>query len=579
MFAHIHTENDLNAQPLSNSSGVLIPSAFNYNPATGMLEPNTGLQAPYTPFELSIDGNTTSGPYRLTAANRYQSNPRVFTNDSDFYRLLGGLKSQITDADHGNWYAEGTAHYSHYSIDFVNRNLVNAPVLNSLIVAQNPDGSPIPGTTLDFFALDPIHDGARSITPENFNTIFGSNIRRQDSYLRSFDAAIRGDVFTCPVDRSASRLRHNTMLKGSRLADSPEIFIGSVPVGQINTGRYTFAAASELNIPIVGPQMSVPFVYSLELKLQGRYQTIEGISGDSKVPKVMLRYQPIKDLTLRGTFGNSFIAPDLYSLYGPQAQGFSPTIALFNPVSGMNETQDQAQVLTGSNPDLVPSVAQNWTAGLVYSPSWVPGRFTIRGDYFWTLQQLIVAPLPNSTLLNSVNNLGPASPYASLVAFNNFPGQGGSIPVTAPYQLVGNMASVYYINTNRNIGAERVEGWDLEASYDADLQALFGLNAGSLFLDVKATVFMDNNLRTTPDSRYYNINGLIGEEIFGFYPEYSITMLLEHKFHLGPGDFRLDLTGHYFPEMRNELSGDPEVDDQNTFQLVDSYFTLDGQLS
>ncbi len=103
---------------------------FNYNPATGMLEDNTGLRAPYTPFQLSIDGNTISGPFRLTAANRYQSNPRIFTNDSDFYRLLGGLKSQITDADHGNWYAEGTFHYSHYSIDFVNRNLVNAPVLN-----------------------------------------------------------------------------------------------------------------------------------------------------------------------------------------------------------------------------------------------------------------------------------------------------------------------------------------------------------------------------------------------------------------------------------------------------------------
>jgi iron complex outermembrane receptor protein len=587
LFAHNHTESDLNAQPLSNSTGVRVPSAFNAVPqpdGSYTIEANTGLQAPYTPFDLSIDGNTVSGPFRLTAANRYQSNPRRFTNDSDFYRLLGGLKSQITDAQHGNWYAEGAVSYSHYSTDFVNQNLVNAPVLNALITAQSGVDAmgnpiPIPGQTLDFFALDPLHDGARSITPDTFSTIFGSTIRRQDSYLRQFDAVIRGELFNLPGGPVSIALAPQYYIEGFKLVDSPEIFIGSVPTANTNAGRYTFAAAGELNIPIVSPEMKVPFIYSLELSLQGRYQTIEHINDDSKVPKVMLRYQPIKDLTFRGTFGNSFLAPDLFSLYGPQVQGFSPSISLFNPNSGMNEVQDQAQVISGSNPDLAPSTAQNWTAGVVYSPSWVPGKLTILCDYFWTLQQNIFATLPSTTILTSVNNLGPASQYASLVAFNNFPGHPGSRPVTAPFQLVGNMAAVYYINNLRNIGADRVEGWDLEASYDMDLQQQFGWNLGALTLDAKALVFQSHNRRTTPDSRYFNVNGLIGDEGFGAFPDYKIVATLEHRFHLGPGDFRLDLIATYIPEMQNELSGDPEFDDQNTFQTVASYFTLDGQLS
>jgi iron complex outermembrane receptor protein len=579
LFAHNHTESDLNAQPLSNSTGVVIPSEFNVDPNTGNLVMNTGLKAPYTPFDLSIDGNTAAGLYRLTAANRYQSNPRRFTNDSDFYRLLGGLKSQITDAQHGNWYAEGAVSYSHYSTDFVNQNLVNAPVLNALILAQDANGNPIPGQTLDFFALDPLHDGARSISPDVFSTIFGSTIRRQDSYLREFDATIRGELFNLPGGPVSVAFAPQYYVEGFKLVDSPEIFIGSVPTANTNAGRYTFAAAGELDIPIVGPEMKVPFVYSLDLSLQGRYQTIEHINDDSKVPKVMLRYQPIKDLTLRGTYGNSFLAPDLFSLYGPQVQGFSPSISLFNPNSGMQEVQDQAQVISGSNPDLAPSTAQNWTAGLVYSPSWVPGRLTISCDYFWTLQQNIFATLPSTTILNSVNNLGPASQYADLVAFNNFPGLPGSHPVTAPYQLVGNMAAVYYINNLRNIGADRVEGWDLEASYDMDLQQQFGWNLGALTLDAKALVFQSHDRRTTPDSRYFNVNGLIGDEGFGAFPDYKVVATLEHRIHLGPGDFRLDLIATYIPEMQNELSGDPEFDDQNTFQTVASYFTLDGQLS
>src|SRR4029077_16608532 len=122
MFMHNKSESFLNGQPLRNSTGVLIPSALNFAGTDAMgnalYTPNLGLQAPYTPFQESINGNTTSGVGRLTAAKRSQSHPLIFTNDNDFYRLLGGLKSQITDADHGNWYAEGTANYSHYQTTF-----------------------------------------------------------------------------------------------------------------------------------------------------------------------------------------------------------------------------------------------------------------------------------------------------------------------------------------------------------------------------------------------------------------------------------------------------------------------------
>jgi iron complex outermembrane receptor protein len=570
MYAHNHNESRLNAQPLSNNTGVIILGTERVDPNTGELVPeDRGPPAPYTPFQLSIDGNTSSGAHRLLALQRYQKrgsvfNPRVFTQDNDFYRLLGGLRSQITGPEHGNWFAEGAVQYSHYAVNAVNRNLVIADRLNELIAAQDAFGNPIPGTTLDFFALNPLQNGDRSISAANFNSIFDDNIRRQDSFLRSFDLHVTGELFELPGGPVGAAVGVQYGVEGFKIVDSPEIFVGSVPVGEIQASRNSFAAFAELRIPIVGSQMKVPGIYSLELTLAGRYESFEGISGDSKVPKVMLRYQPIPDLTLRGTFSNSFLAPDLFSLFGPQVQGFSSSISL-NGVP-----QDQAQVLAGSNPDLVPSTAQSWTAGLVYSPKFVPG-LTISVDYFWTLQQLIVGVIPDTTILNSVNNLGTASPYADLVAFNNFPGQSGSRPITAPNQLFGNMASVFFISNLRNIGAERVEGLDLNASYNMDLR-----DFGQVLLGVRSVLFLGHDLRTTPESKYFNINGLIGDEGFGANPEYRVTFLFEHRFR----GFTLSASANYIPEMRNMLFGDPEFDDQEaTFPIVDDYITVDGRLS
>src|SRR6266404_6832947 len=145
LFAHNHSESDLNAQPLSNNTGVIVLGSFRVDPATGLLVPeNRGPPAPFSVFQLSADANTGFGKYRLIEANRYQTNPRRFTNDNDFYRYLGGLKSQLTDADHGNWYTEGAVYYSNYQLTFVNENLVNAAQLNAMIAGTAFDTSGAP---------------------------------------------------------------------------------------------------------------------------------------------------------------------------------------------------------------------------------------------------------------------------------------------------------------------------------------------------------------------------------------------------------------------------------------------------
>jgi iron complex outermembrane receptor protein len=558
MYANNHSNNFLNAQPLSNGTGVIILGSQRVDPLTGLITAeNRGPAAMWNPFQESIDGNTLSGRYRLFANQRYQTNPRIFDQTANFYRFLGGLRSQITP----DWMFETAAFYSRYDIEYINRNLVNANVLNAMIAGHDLDGNAIPA--LDFFARQPVGTAPNQISQAQFDTIFGSNFRTLDSFQRVFDAKIVGFPFSLPAGKVGITLGGEYRVEGFKAADSPEIFVGSVPIGQIDVKRDITSFFTEINIPIVGSQMNVPGIYNLELGLAGRYDHYEGVSEDAKVPKVTLRYQPIPDLTLRSTFSNSFIAPNLFQTNGPVGSGFSPTIS-FNGV-----VQDQAQTQTGSNPDLIPSTAQAITAGLVYSPKFVPG-LTISADYFRTLQQLIVAPLGSATILQSVEALGPGSPYANLVAFNNFPGQPGSRPVTAAGQLNGQLASVFVVDNLRNIGAISIEGWDLSARYNMDLRTW-----GQLELGINAVVFTRYDIKTTPQSSYYTIQGTDNIEGVGAVPDYKLTFLLEYRL----GGLTYSANANYIPELRNSVGRDPETEDISTFDPIEDYFAVNMRLS
>jgi len=351
--------------------------------------------------------------------------------------------------------------------------------------------------------------------------------------------------------------------EGFKVQDSPEIFVGSVPIGIIDVGRGISSYYGEVRIPIVGSEMQVPWVYSLEVSAAGRHDHYEGVSKDADVPKLTIRYQPIKDLTIRGTYSNSFVAPTLYQLFGPQSTGFSPSISINGVV------QDQPQVLTGSNPNLTPSTAESYTAGIVYSPSFVPG-LTVTADFFKTLQQGIVGTIPSQTILSSVNSLGTASPYASQVSFFNFPGLNGATPVTGTQQLFNNMQNVFFTDLNQNLGAERITGFDFSIRYLWDLHAW-----GQLELGANAVYFLSQDFKNFPFSDFYTINNAIGDEAFGAFPNYKVTMLAEYRV-MG---FTLSLDGTYIPSMFNELDGDVSTGKIERFTPVDDYFIADGRLS
>ncbi len=564
LYSNADYQSRLNAQPLSNGTGVVILGSQRVDPLTGLIvAENRGAPAPFNPFQLSIDGNTLAGPNRLIVTNRYNSfdrPPRIFDNTNNFYRFLGGVRSQITP----DWTFEAAGYYSKYDINYVNRNLFIASQLNAMIAgtALDAQGAAIPA--LDFFAVNPIGTDPGQVTKAQFNTLYGANLRSLSSFQRVFDAKLTGFPFELPGGKIGVSVGAEFRVEGFKVIDSPEIFVGSVPIGNIAVGRDIYSAFAEVRIPIVGESMHVPGVYNLELTLAGRYDQYQGVSEDSKVPKVSLRYQPIKDLTLRATYSTSFIAPTLFETQGPQIAGFS------NGITINNKPQDQAQVLAGSNPLLTPAKAETYTAGLVYSPSFLPG-FVLTADYFRTLEQNVIGVLGGNLIIQDTNSKGPASPYASLVSFNNFPGRPGAQPVTAPNQLDGNLASVFYIDNLRNLGVSRAEGFDLSVHYTIDLKTF-----GQLELGCQSIIFNTYDAKTLPfHSQYYNVLGLTAEEGLGTTPQYRITGTGEYRWQ----GFTASLIVNYIPKVINAVGQDPEFGDQSTFPVVQDYIVFDGRLS
>jgi iron complex outermembrane receptor protein len=143
----------------------------------------------------------------------------------------------------------------------------------------------------------------------------------------------------------------------------------------------------ELGIPLIA---DLPLVQTLELDIAGRYSKYPTF-GDVTTGKAGIRWKPIDDLLVRGTYSTGFRAPNIGELYNGQNQSFDgvvdPCVNTDPPTTdtNLNCAADGAsgggtgQVgvvqpygLWQGNPNLKPEKSENLTYGLVYSPEWLP---------------------------------------------------------------------------------------------------------------------------------------------------------------------------------------------------------------
>ncbi|KAA5840990.1 TonB-dependent receptor [Pseudomonas chlororaphis] len=169
--------------------------------------------------------------------------------------------------------------------------------------------------------------------------------------------------------------------------------LGIDPNGSVSGDRSVQAQYAELNVPVLD---------SLELTAAIRHDKYSDF-GSTTNPKYSFRFQPFKELVLRGAYSEGFRAPSLYELYNPTFTTF--TNANYNdprlcpggtPANGGIGNRDCAQQFnrsTGGNTELKPETARNVTFGFVYQPF---DRLNAGLDFWWIKLSNQIAEFPES---------------------------------------------------------------------------------------------------------------------------------------------------------------------------------------
>jgi iron complex outermembrane receptor protein len=529
---------------------------------------------PYNPFGIDLGANGAATP--RVRSRFVDFGNRQFVSLSDFYQWLGGLKGNITP----DYSYDLTFDYSKDRQEQQTRNAVNGAGLNEALIpigAVDAHGRPLSqlldanGNNLPVYNIfsSGLAPGSGGNAPETINALRATLFNWGETELYSGQGVFRAS----PIDLPGGKL--NIAMGGQYIHEQLSLAVdgltklGLVPglnAAQDFPGgtRETTAGFIEVNIPVFGKDMAIPGLYDLEITAAGRYQTFDP-GGNAAVPKVGILWKPLDEqITLRGSYGQGFIAPSIFNLFGPDSQS-QPSVTI-------NGTPGQVTTTTRSNPNLDSSSSEQFGAGIVISPKCVKG-LTVGVDYYHvTEDHLPIADAQSAA--NSLNALGASSPFAPGFTFSD----GTKLTTSAPGQITVDNWGNLIIPWSPS-GSLRTEGLDFSANYIIPLDDKYG----KVTLGVVANLTLNFSVSTGTGRPFFDYTGTY-TPAQGLIPEYNITPSLTYEY----GGWIFNASAHYLPESSDPGGLFPEYNlGQQGFTInnptqpypISSYYTVDLQLS
>jgi len=300
-----------------------------------------------------------------------------------------------------------------------------------------------------------------------------------------------------------------------------------------NITRTVMAGFGELNVPFVSGQNAMPFLERLTLSLAGRldYYTQYGAKFN---PKVGLVVEPFLGYSVHGSYGTSFVAPNL-GLLGNRF-GF---VGSQNTTTGWNYTSPDGQNIIigniagtqlpvynlynsgGGNPDLEPETANTWSIGVDIEPPQID-RLRLAVTYYnVTYKNTIYKATQQDVFTN------PA--FAPYVFVNPTPGVpnpaldaelAAEFLISPPEMDVASYIywDVIFRSYAINLGQRKFEGLDIETSYDLPT------GIGTFSLSANANVPLVDKQQVLPGTPW---SSRIGTELS---PDWKGRMMLNWNY-------------------------------------------------
>ena len=229
--------------------------------------------------------------------------------------------------------------------------------------AQSADAINYIMSATQFVAQTQQEEAGASITGAPFSTWAGPVDLALSGELRRL--SFRADSNAQPIPANCTGLRFNCT--ANTLA-----FAGNVLASESTVRQSVQEVALEANVPLL---KKVPFAEALDLSAAVR-QTHYDTSGNVTTWKVGLNWRVNNQFTLRAVRSQDIRAPNLNDLFAPRLIQVTGNVR--DTHTGIIST---APFITDPNPNLSPEIAQVWSAGLVYRPSFLPG-FSAAVDWY-----------------------------------------------------------------------------------------------------------------------------------------------------------------------------------------------------
>ena len=382
---------------------------------------------------------------------------RAEDHERETYRLVGGLRGQLSEPGSGNLFYEVAANFGRTDTFYetggnilsANFNRAANAVRNGagqIVCAVNNDAS----TTNDDPACVPIN-------------LFGSGQPSQE--------AIDYVLFTSSREQFAEQLNFTAFVSGdsSGLLELPGGAIGFAVGGEYREERafsdlddVTQSGATFLNsaatfapptfkVAEVFGEVRIPLLADLplieELTLEGlvRYSDYN-FSGGATAYNLGAIYSPFEGLRIRGGYARAVRAPNLNNSFATRAQTFAnglvdpcdqnvirnvafrvercaedgiPTTVTLPDGSVVPFTNTATTGVSGfnqGNPNLLPEISTSLTVGLVWQPDFIPG-FSFSFDYYEIEVEDVISGLTGQAIINRCyeDPVSTANPFCDAV--------------------------------------------------------------------------------------------------------------------------------------------------------------------
>ncbi|MBI2511658.1 MAG: TonB-dependent receptor [Opitutae bacterium] len=397
---------------------------------------------PYNPYGTRYFG-AAGQAIELSTFRLVNAGPRVVDTTSDYPRYLFGLGGELPNDwswEAAYMFAQGSFDNSSPGTAFDSRVQEALMGLNigGQVLYANPFGPEDPRVT-DYYS--------------------GTNPTKTKFTAGLYDASVSGTIANLPAGPVGAAF--GVEYRSETLSDVRTL---ENETGNIVGGSEGFGYGGKRQVTSAYAELKIPVSKQIELQLAGRWEDYSDFGKTTK-PKIALGWRPTKWLMLRGSFSESFKAPDLAFLYQTGSVSFTGN-QLFDP-RRPDQPSGQLKTVGRGNPDLQPEETQTTYFGVVIEVPRGPlkGLSFDVGYFKFDQTNLITRDSAAFTLANEL-----VLPAGRVVRKALTPAE-----AAAGYTVgIIDYVATDWFNANKIIN----EGWDFGVNYSRNVQGWGNFRAG-----------------------------------------------------------------------------------------------------